>query len=199
MKRKGQQVLTVLLLTAVVLTVSLSAYIWGRDMIQRTTERREFDEMENFIRELNENIKEVSRRGGRRELEVELPEGGELVLEDAPATGQDNITLEFEVGGEMMTTGRDIVITGEEGTEASMGEDPETIIARSEEGHDSYHVRFKLYYRNMTSNGDQQRIGIEPSGATAARSGTARVILERGDRVELNGFVVNKVKFRIIQ
>lgn len=196
--RRGQQTMTVVLLTGVILTVSFSAYFWGREMLDSAMERRDYEKLEEFMIDLNENIKEVARRGGRKDMRVSLPEGAELRIEDGGPGQLDNITVDFQVSTEMMETGRDLYLLGSGGRNAPIGEDPESLLARAEEVNDMYSVEFKLYYRNTTVNGeDMNRIGIEPTGSTAVIGDRTDIIIERGERKEINGFVINTIEVRM--
>ncbi|MFP4115921.1 MAG: hypothetical protein ACLFTQ_01840 [Candidatus Aenigmatarchaeota archaeon] len=198
---KGQQVLTAVLLTAVILTVSSSAYIWGRDMLEKTRDERNFEEMERFIRDLNENIKEVSRTGGRREMEIDLPEDAELRINEAESPGGiDNIILDFEIKGQMMATDTEIAVVGSKGTEAPVVRDPDVITASSTGYEDYYNIRFKLYYKNMTVEGEpRNRIGIDSTGRTVVREERASLIIEDLPTEEYgDDFTVNWVEIRLM-
>lgn len=196
---KGQQVLTAVLLTGVILTVSSSAYFWGRSMLDKSQDQRNFEEMEKLIKDINRNIKQVSSRGGRREMEFDLPEGAELSLNEAPSTTQmDNITLSFTVEGKMMATDQDIAIVGSKGSEAPITQDPDVITARSEGGGENYAVKFKLYYKNVTvENEPKKRIDLDSVGRKTAMGETTSLIIEQGP-TEDGEFTVNKVEVRIV-
>ncbi len=197
--RKGQQVLTAILLTGVILTVSFSAYFWGREILEKSRDQREFEEMERFMRDLNKNIKEVSVRGGREEMSVDLPSDAELRINDATAPGTDNVTLSFGVQGKMMATGQDFAIVGTKGSEARITEDPDVIVANSIGRRDHYSVEFRLYYKNVTVEGEpDNRIGIDSVGRNTAVNERVNMIIERGSTEEYNGFTVNKVEVRIV-
>ncbi len=198
MGRKGQQVLTVILLTVVVLSVSLTSYLWGREMLEKSRDQRNFERMETFIRKLNDNIKEVSRRGGRTEMSIDLPEGAELKINEGPSGELDNITLDFTVRGQMMTQDRDIAIVGSEGSETPIIYSPDVVVARSEGSGGFYNIQLKLYYKNVTVDGiPQSRIGLEAPGRTISM-GNTKLAIEQGTREDHNGFTVNNVKVRII-
>ncbi len=199
LERKGQQVLTAILLTVVILTVSLSSYFWGREILEKSRDQRNFQEMETFVRNLNDNIKEVSRRGGRTEMTVDLPDGAEININEGPPGGMDNITLDFSVRGQMMATGQDIAIVGSKGSETPIVYSPDVIVARSEGFDDFYSVKLKLYYKNSTVGGEpQSRIGIDAIGRRSSVGGTTDIIIQQGPRENYNGFTVNKVEVRII-
>ena len=198
MGNKGQQVLTAVLLTVVILSVSSGAYVWGKEMLAKSRDQRHFKNMERSIRDLNENIKEVARRGGRKEMQIDLPDDGELNINDAGPAGLDNITLDFPVKGQKMALDDEVAIKGTMGSEAPITTEPDVITAYSTGTGDLYNIRFKIYYKNMTVEGEpSNRIGIEPTGRMTASGETTSITVEDGPTEEHNGLVVNKVKVRI--
>ncbi len=199
---KGQQVMSVILLTAIMLSVSIGAYAWGRGMLETSMERRDYERMERFMLDINENIKEVARRGGRKEMSIDLPQEAEFRVTDTEEGQLDNITLTFDTTIRTMAQDTDIVIVGSPGTESPVTESPETIIARSERIGDGYNVNFKLYYRNTTIDGEAvRRIEIDTPNnqGIAQRGGQIDLLIERGPSYVMeDGFTVNKIKIRII-
>jgi len=195
---KGQQVLTAVLLTAVVLSVSSGAYIWGKGMIQKSKDQRNFEEMERFMEDLNKNIKGVSRSGGRKEMEVQIPPNGELRINEAGPVGLDNITLSFKVQGQQVALDEKVPIEGIMGSEAPITSEPDVITAHSTKSGDFYHIRFRVYYKNITVEGKaSNRIGIKATGRVSARDETTTLIIEDGPTKEYGDLNVNEVHVRI--
>ncbi len=198
---KGQQVLTVILLTAVILTVSSSAYFWGRDMLDKSRDQRSFEEMENMMRNINRNIMEVSSRGGRRDMAIDLPEGAELRINEAQPGEMDNITLNFEVEGQMMATDQKVAIEGSRGSETPITQDPDVVVAESQDANGNYLVEFKIYYKNVTVAGEpSSRIDLDATGRLSAASESTDLIISQGPTEQLGDgdFSVNKVEVRIV-
>ncbi|MFP4116998.1 MAG: hypothetical protein ACLFQ8_03195 [Candidatus Aenigmatarchaeota archaeon] len=198
---KGQQVLTAVLLTAVILTVSSSSYFWGRNMLDKSRDQRNFEEMENLMRNINKNIMGVSSRGGRRDMSIDLPDDAELRINEAEEGGMDNITLNFVVEGQMMATDQEIAIKGSKGSEAPITQDSDVIVANSEESNGNYLVEFKIYYKNVTVDGEpSSRIDIDATGRLSAISESTDLIINQGPTEQIGDgdFSVNKVEVRIV-
>ncbi len=197
--KKGQQVLTAMLLAGVILAVSTSAYLWGTEILEKSRDQREFQRMEKLIRDINENIKEIARRGGRYEMEIDLPGDAELEIEDGPLGSLDNVTLSFQTTGRLMAEGRDITIVGTPGTEDPITRDPDVIVGRAEGRDNHYNIEFNLYYKNMTVEGEpDNRIGIDSTGRNSIRGERTTMIIERSEERDINGFTVNVVELRIL-
>lgn len=142
---KGQsQIITGVLLIMIMITLVGVTYFWGIPLIEKQKDSVRVSDMERFMKTLNEKIQYVAKNGGTQKITgLDIP--GDLKLSDT----DDRFVLSFQTTGNIIASGEDIYLVGDQRTEAHVGEEPGVILVRSEKAGSKYDITMSLYYRNL--------------------------------------------------
>lgn len=194
MVRKGQvQVLSAVLLTGIMISLVAVAYFWGLPVIQKQKDISKLEKVENLMKRLNTVIKEVANGGGRRKISTHVP--GQLKFEGGAI---DNVTLTFESEGSLMATNETIYLVGSKrrGMEAPVTAEGGLITARSEPTDGKYNIRFKLFYRNLTSGEKTYKVNINNVGRSSVGNRDVTITVEKSTTIKNANFYKTVVNVR---
>ncbi|MCD6477805.1 MAG: hypothetical protein J7K87_02260 [Candidatus Aenigmarchaeota archaeon] len=160
---KGQsQIITGVLLVMIMISLVAVTYFWGIPLIEKQKDTVTVSNAERFIKTLNEKIEDVAKNGGTQKITgFEIP--GDLKLIDS----ENKFILNFKTTGDIIATGKDIYLIGDDRSEAHVGEEPGVILVRSDKVGNKYDVSMRLYYRNLTgaiTNGKSNKYIIDIIG-----------------------------------
>ncbi|MFP4046056.1 MAG: hypothetical protein ACLFS3_03275 [Candidatus Aenigmatarchaeota archaeon] len=199
-KDKGQiEVVSAILLTGIMISLVSVAYFWGLPMIEKQKDRTKLRQTENFLKDLNDAVKEVARNGGRRQVNGEIP--GSLKFESATPPDHDNITIKFKTTGSLMATGKTVYLVGNSNMEAPVTSEAGIVTAYSEQIEDMYEIEMKLFYRNLTTikgKNEVYRIDLHNQGRGSFENQRVTASLEAGRSGynESLGMYVNNINLR---
>ncbi|MFB6075665.1 MAG: hypothetical protein ABEK17_00835 [Candidatus Aenigmatarchaeota archaeon] len=178
MNMKGQtQIMSAVLLTGIMVGLISVAYIWGGPMIQKQKDIVKLNNMENFMENLNKEIRDVAKNGGTSKLNVDLPGLLRIVNNGSGCNNNvDKIILEFETQGTAIEPGTEIVLEGEDKSVTKpMGNEAGVILEKAEKMGDKYRMSIKLFFRELVGQEDSYIINLVPSRRTqigSIRSGS---------------------------
>jgi hypothetical protein len=69
---KGQETISVILITGILLGLVGSVYLWGVPLIEKNTDISVLENAEEFMNNLDAKIKNVATHGGREQIEIPL-------------------------------------------------------------------------------------------------------------------------------
>lgn len=194
MASKGQvEVVSAVLLTGIMISLVAVAYFWGLPVIQKQKDRSRLATIQDFMKNLNDAVKEVANEGGRRKISTHIP--GELQFVSGE---QDNITLSFQSGGSMIATKETIYLVGDDRMEVPVSGEPGIITARSDPTDGKYRIQMKLYYRNLSSGDKTYRIDLQNLGRSSVGNRDVTITIEKSETLTLGDgkFYKNKVNIR---
>lgn len=183
---KGQQeIITPLLITAILIAVVGSVYMWGVPLIQKNQDMAKLQKAENFMRNLNEKIKNVANTGGRDKITVET---GTITFDPASlqwgTTGF--ISLRVDTVGTLYSTGRVPFVRNEtcHGTPSSPGrcvigkDEPELFYVDNSDVEGAYSANYVLTYRPVFSTDYSKKYTINLTGSKKSAGQSHDVIIE---------------------
>ncbi len=150
---KGQETISVILITGILLGLVGSVYLWGVPLIEKNTDVSRLESAEGFMNNLNEKIKNVATHGGREQIRIPL---GRVYFES-------NIDLSVETKNTIYDSGAWISLgknecTKEEGTWGV--DDQDVLCVLSQEIGDEYDTGYKLRYINLTLGTKKYKIEL---------------------------------------
>jgi hypothetical protein len=171
---KGQEVLSVILISGILIGVVGSVYFWGVPLIQKNKDISTLENSENFMRNLNTKIKNVANTGGRDQLVINVPgllkfDGGEFQLiidTEGVIYARDS---EIPLGRNSCAA-----------TEGVFGaSDPETLCVKSVKlGEQSYRTTYTLKYITLKSSNALKDFQISLMGGLRSGGADSTVIIE---------------------
>ncbi len=179
---KGQsQIVGVVLLTLVMIVMIGITYMWGMPLVEKQKDTVKISNMEKFVKELDDKIKDVAKNGGTQKIEIPtIP--GEMRMVDQGIN--DRIELVTTTAGTDIATGTDIYLRGDERSEVPIGNDPGVIkVLLSELGRDSYKTEITLYYRNLTGSESVYIMDIRGMGRDTISGEGHSIIVSEGDEI----------------
>jgi hypothetical protein len=151
---RGQSsVISIVIIAGMVVALIGIAYAWAIPMIEKRTAIADYNMVESFMLELDENIVDIANTGSGDVL-MEIPKGT-LTVNGYNVTGDVNntITLDFYVEQPLITSGGTIPIKtnsldyiGEYGKT-----EPRVLILSGSDAGDRTHLRMDMRYRELRS------------------------------------------------
>jgi len=180
---KGQhEVLTPVLLTGVLIAIVGSVYLWGLPLIQKNKDIAVLEQVENFVTDLNEKIKEVANTHGREEIKINVP----VTLSFDSA--ENSITIDVETKGTIYTVGRVYFVRNENEIEGTWGrDDPGVVYVDTLDLDGKYAHRYTLKYRRLNAPDKQYKISLVGESKTV---GENHIIIIEYKGVEKTGNMV---------
>ena len=140
---KGQEVISVILITSILLGLVGSVYLWGVPLIEKNRDVALLESAEDFMHNLNEKIKNVATHGGREQIEI--PSGRVYFKSDTDLIVETKNTIYSSEA--LIPLGKN-ECTKEEGIWGV--DDQDVLCVRSEEIGDGYETDYNLKYINLT-------------------------------------------------
>jgi hypothetical protein len=140
---KGQETISVILITGILIGMVGSVYIWGIPLIEKNRDISLLEGAEEFMNNLNEKIKNVATHGGREQVEIPL---GRIYFDS-------NIKLKAETKNTIYDIGAWISLGENECTKdiGTWGVDDQAVLCvLSEEIGEEYETNYRLDYINLT-------------------------------------------------
>ncbi len=195
MRGQSEPIVAVLMMSIIIGVIFL-VYTWGAPIIQRSQEKSVLYRSEEFLKRLNDNIKNVANNGGSKIVNIDVPDI--IIFTTAPGYGM--FTVETEVRSSIYTADIWTSFTGNTCDRNEIGkwmnETSDILCAFSREGSGTFRTTYILTYRDLTANGKTYRIdliGPEQSG------GRTHNILIRQNRVYSSGdTVIREIKISIL-
>src|SRR3989344_8366939 len=170
---KGQQAISVILLTGILIVTVSSIYFWGIPLIEKNKDIALQENAENFMRNLAERVKYVANNPGREQIRFDM-DG--VIRYDG-----DSIELDVETKGTIYEAGGFIPlgknncfdINGTWGINT-----PETLCVKSQLiGERSYLTTYKLSFVQLDTSGEDA-FKIQLIGNPKQSGGSRTIILE---------------------
>lgn len=177
------QIVGVVLLTLVMIVMIGITYMWGMPLVEKQKDTVKVSNMEKFIKELDDKIKDVAKNGGTQKIEISsVP--GEMKMMDQGIS--DRIELVTTTTGTDIAVGTEIYIRGDNRGEVPIGNDPGVIkILLSDLGSDSYKTEMTLYYRNLTGSSSVYIMDIRGMGKDTISGEGHSIIISEGDKTSV--------------
>jgi len=140
---KGQEVITAILITGILLGLVGSVYLWGVPLIEKNRDISLLESAEDFMHNLNEKIKNVATHGGREQIEIPL---GRIYFES-------DVDLNVETKNTIYVSEAWIPLEKNECTKKKgiWGvDDQDVICVLSKEIGNEYETDYNLKYINLT-------------------------------------------------
>ncbi len=173
---KGQEVLSVILISGILIGVVGSVYFWGVPLIQKNKDINTLENAEDFMRNLNTKIKNVANSGGRDQIIINVPG---LVAFDGT-----EINLVVDTEGVIYATNAEIPLgrnpcTVQPGQQFIFGvNDPETLCVKSQKiSPQSYRTTYTLSYIKLESTGVLRDFQITLKGGPRRSGSTDNTII----------------------
>ena len=187
---KGQQIVTTILITAILLGLVGSVYIWGIPLIEKNRDISLLNSAEEFMHNLNEKIKNVAAHGGREQIEIPL---GRVYFES-------DIDLNLETKNTVYASEAWIPL-GENACMMSGGtwgvDYQDVLCVRSEEIGEEYETDYNLKYINLTSGTKNYNYTIELVGKRDSGKEDNVIIIERTGIERSEDYVKTLISIRI--
>jgi type II secretory pathway pseudopilin PulG len=153
---KGQQeVLTPLLLTGILIAIVGSVYLWGLPLIQKNRDVAVLQQVEDFIINLNEKIKNVANAQGREEIKINIP-----VTLSFNST-EKSIIIEVNTKGTIYSVGRIYFVRNDNEFEGTWGkDDPGVIYVDTTDLDGEYLQKYTLKYRQLNAPNKIYKISL---------------------------------------
>ena len=153
---KGQhEVLTPVLLTGILVAIVGSVYLWGLPLIQKNKDIAVLQQVENFVMNLNEKIKEVANTQGKEEVKINVP-----AMVSFNST-ENSITVEVKTKGTIYSVGRIYFVRNDNEFEGTWGKDDAGVIYVDTTDLDGeYLQKYTLKYRRLNAPNKKYRISL---------------------------------------
>ncbi len=145
---KGQEVVTAILITGILLGLVGSVYLWGVPLIEKNKDVSLLQSAEEFMHNLDEKIKDVATHGGREQIEIPL---GRVYFESDVT--ESYINLNVETKNTIYVSGASIPLEKNECTKnpGTWGvDDQDVLCVLSQEIGGEYGTDYNLRYINLT-------------------------------------------------
>ena len=182
---KGQQAISVILLTGILIVTVSSIYFWGIPLIEKNKDIALQENTENFMRNLAERVKYVANNPGREQIRLDID--GVLRYDG------DSIELDVETRGTIYEAGGFIPL-GKNDCSVASGtwgvNNPETLCVKSQLiGERSYLTTYRLSFVQLDTSG-ADAFKIQLIGNPKQSGGSRTIILQNKgttEAVELPG------------
>ena len=176
---KGQQAISVILLTGILIVTVSSIYFWGIPLIQKNKDIALQENAENFMRNLAERAKYIANNPGREQIRLDID--GVLRYDG------DSIELEVETKGTIYEAGGFIPLGKNNcfDTNGTWGVNtPETLCVKSQLiGERSYLTTYKLNFVRLDTSG-ADAFKIQLTGNPKQSGGSRTILLENRGTTE---------------
>jgi hypothetical protein len=171
---KGQEVLSVILISGILIGVVGSVYFWGVPLIQKNKDISTLEGSEDFMRNLNTKIKNVANAGGRDQLVINVPG---LVKFDGSV-----VELITDTEGIIYAANAEIPL-GRNACTSTTGvfgvDEPETLCVKSTKiSEQAFRTDYTLKYITLQSTDVQRDYQITLTGGLKSGSTDNRIIIE---------------------
>ncbi len=180
MHLKGQEAVSVLLISGILIGVVGSVYFWGVPLIQKSRDAQLLENAEALMLLIDQKIKTVAASGGRENIKIVEP--GTIRFSGG------KIHYNISTDGTIYATDASIPL-GEtrncDDTKAGvLGQDDSAVlcVASNQLSSAKYQNTYSLSYRNLTSGLKIFRIVL--NGAAASGSAESSIIIESGSVTE---------------
>jgi len=188
--KSQQEAISYILITAIIVVVVATAYIWASPMIQKNSDRAILNNAYEFMKNLNEKIKSVANNGGRESVSIDF---GNLVFENGA------IVFSIETLSTIYEPGRRIYFIKNPNCHlydnCILGEDePELFYVESRKIGEKYYTTYYLTYRKLNSPNQSYKISLEGQ----KQVGKGKIIIEyKGNRKEEN-MIISIIEIKIV-
>lgn len=174
-RKKGQEVLSVVLISGILIGVVGSVYFWGVPLIQKNKDISTLENAEDFVRSLNSKIKNIANSGGRDQILVNIP--GLLVFDGS------EFILTVDTEGIIYAAGTEIPLGRNPCASSFVGtfgvHDPDTLCVKSTKlSEQSYRTTYALRYITLRSSDIQRDFVITLSGSLKSGSTDSTVVID---------------------
>ncbi|MEM7816410.1 MAG: hypothetical protein QXZ20_00690 [Candidatus Aenigmatarchaeota archaeon] len=187
-----QEIITYILITAILIIVVSSAYIWGIGIIEKNRDVANLQRIEALMKDLNNKIKNVANVGGRESVKI-----------DIPTFNFDNgaITVFVETRATIYEPGRRIYFTKNSECHITnsciLGKDePEIFYVESRKMEEKYYITYYLSYRNLISLQDGNIYLIVLVGEK--QMGKEEVIIENKGKVVEGNIIKTLIEIKLV-
>lgn len=187
-----QEVITYILITAILIIVVSSAYIWGFGIVEKNKDISNLQRTEALMRELNNKIKSVANAGGRESVRIDI---STFNFEDGAITFFVETRATIYQSGKMIYFTRNIECT--ETNSCLLGRDePEIFYVYSRQIEEKYYTTYYLNYRPLISTQDGNIHLIVLIGDKQV--GKGEIILENRGRVIEGNVIKTLVEIKLL-
>lgn len=190
--KSQQEILTFILITAILILVVLAAYLWGFPLIQKNRDITTLQRAENFMKNLNNRIKQVANTEGRDILKIDV---GTLTFDSGI------LSLEIETGTTIYEPGRRIYFIRNTDCHiydlCKLGEDEAEILYAESRGIDGkYLTKYTLTYRKLNTPATSYKIALD--GNTQISGSDSNIIMSYKGKVKNDNTITTMVEIRIV-
>jgi hypothetical protein len=185
---KGQEVVTAILITGILLGLVGSVYLWGVPLIEKNKDVSLLQSAEEFMHNLDEKIKDVATHGGREQIEILL---GRVYFES-------DINLNVETKNTIYASGASIPLARNDCTmdKGIWGvDDQDVLCVLSKKIGDKYETDYILRYINLTLGTKTYK--IELLGEKNSGKKDNSIIIERTGTEKEGDYVKTLILIRI--
>lgn len=164
MDKKGQQAISAVLVSGILIGVVGSVYFWGIPLIQKSRDTSLLESAESLMSVMDGKIKSVAAGGGREN--IRLTEPGILQFSGGSAAAGGTISYGIETDGTIYATGAEIPLGKSSNCDAKKAgdfgtDDSQVLCVSSVQLADlKYQNTYSLTYRNLTSGLKTYRIAL---------------------------------------
>ncbi|HLD49261.1 MAG TPA: hypothetical protein VJB11_02760 [archaeon] len=175
----AMEAISVVLVTGVLIGVVGSIYFWGLPLIEKNKDISILENSEFFIKNLNDEIKNIANSGGIVNKKITVPA---TVSFDG-----ENITLEVETGGTIYAKGAEIPL-GRNFCTMKNGiwgvDNPEILCVKSIEIDDRFFTTYTLKYIMLESEEKNYKIQLDDSPQSGGSD--RKIKIENMGSIEIN-------------
>jgi len=184
-----QEILTPVLMMGILIAVIGSIYLWGIPLIQKNKDITTLEKTEDFMKNLNNKIKNVANTGGRDQIMIDV--SGTLTFDPTA----NSISVETKTKGTIYSVGGRVPFVRNMSETGIWGKDePEVLYAESRKIGENYLTVYNLTYRQLNALGASYKIILD--GVTQSSGQNHNIIIEnRGSSVD--GLTKTMVGIRI--
>jgi len=201
--RKGQQqVLSAILLTGILIGIVGSIYLWGIPLIQKNKDIALLQSSEQFMKILDEKVKNIANSGGRDQLRITLP--ATVRIDSGASPNQWVMSMYISTQGTIYAIGTEIPLKNSTctATQGSWGSDePGILCVKSVKlDENKYTTTYTLSYVRLDVPNTIRSYSLELSstGSKSIGMGHSIVIENLGtSEVQEGGRTVTKTRIRI--
>ncbi|MBU5678786.1 MAG: hypothetical protein QXJ96_01325 [Candidatus Aenigmatarchaeota archaeon] len=187
-----QEIITYILITAILIIVVSSAYIWGIGIIEKNRDVANLQNIEAFMKELNNKIKSVANTGGRESVKIDIPT---FSFENGA------ITVFLETRATIYDPGKQIYFTKNPDCHITnsciLGRDePEIFYVYSRKIEEKYYTTYYLSYRSLISLQDGNVYLIVLEGEK--QMGKGEIIIENKGKVLEGNLIKTLIEIKLV-
>lgn len=185
---KGQEAISAILITGILLGVVGSIYLWGIPLIEKNMDFSVLESAEGFMRNLDEKINGVANHGGREQIEIPL---GVINFES-------DIDLEIETRNTIYASEAWIPLGKNECTkeEGKWGiDDPDILCMIGQKVGEKYKTKYNLRYIELKLGIKSYKIELVGEGSGREKNS---IIIERTGTQREGDSVTTLVSIKII-